>query len=285
MTGSLIVARRFCGPPDSGNGGYVCGLIAGFLEGPAEVTLRLPPPLDRPLAVKRDGDGSVRVLDGQRLIAESTRLPDGRHLQLPDAVSVQQARAAGAQSPLRIRPELHPYPTCFVCGPDRRLGDGLRICVGPVPGTALSADVWYPGEELAGANGEIRPEFIWAALDCPGGIGALWDAVPDGAQYLLGRQTARQLGAVKAGDPHVVVGWRLAVQGRKILSGSALFTASGQAVGVAQATWIRLRRQAGREDHRPELSPGEIPPSVAPRSRGIEALPYSSISQSETGGS
>jgi hypothetical protein len=45
MTGSLSVARRFCGPPDTGNGGYVCGLIAGFVEGPAEVTLRLPPPV------------------------------------------------------------------------------------------------------------------------------------------------------------------------------------------------------------------------------------------------
>jgi hypothetical protein len=248
MTGSLIVARRFCGPPDSGNGGYVGGLIAGFLDGPAEVTLRQPPPLGRPLAVERNGQGSVRVLDGQNLIAEATGLPGGAHLQLPDPVSVQQARAAGARSPLRIHPELHPFPTCFVCGPDRRPGDGLRICVGPVPGTALSADVWYPGEELAGANGEIRPEFMWAALDCPGGIGALWDAVSDGTQYLLGRLAVRQLGASKAGEPHVVVGWRLAGQGPKILAGSALFTASGQAVGVAQATWIRLRRHADREE-------------------------------------
>jgi hypothetical protein len=45
MTGSLIVARCFCGPPDSGNGGCVCGLIAGFVEVPAVITLRLPPPL------------------------------------------------------------------------------------------------------------------------------------------------------------------------------------------------------------------------------------------------
>lgn len=45
MTGSLVVARRFCGPPDSGNAGYVCGLIAGFLDGPVKVTLRLPPSL------------------------------------------------------------------------------------------------------------------------------------------------------------------------------------------------------------------------------------------------
>jgi hypothetical protein len=242
MTASLIVAPRFCGPPSSGNGGYVCGLIAGFLDGPAEVTLLLPPPLNRPLAVERDSQGSVRVLDGQNLIAEATGLPGGQHLQLPEPVPVGQARAAGARSPLLADPELHPYPTCFVCGPDRRPGDGLRILAGPVRGTALWADVWCPGEDLAGAHGQVRPEFIWAALDCPGGIAALQDAVPDGTPYLLGRLAARQLGEVKAGEPHVVVGWRLAAQDRKVLAGSALFTASGQAVGVAQATWIRLRR-------------------------------------------
>ncbi len=54
----------------------------------------------------------------------------------------------------------------------------------------------------------------------------------------------RQLGAIKAGEPNVVVGWSLAAQGRKILAGSALFTASGQAVAMAQATWIRLRYPA-----------------------------------------
>jgi hypothetical protein len=26
MTGSLVIVSRFCGPPDSGNGGYVWGL-------------------------------------------------------------------------------------------------------------------------------------------------------------------------------------------------------------------------------------------------------------------
>jgi hypothetical protein len=247
MTGSLTVASRFCGPPDSGNGGYVSGLIAGYLDGPAEVTLRLPPPLERPLAVEHAGQRAVRVLDGQSLIAEATRLPAGPALQLPGPVSIQQAHTAGPRSQLRMHPELHPFPTCFVCGPDRAQGDGMRICVGPVPGTQLSADVWCPGENLmgTGTDGQIRPEFIWAALDCAGGLGALWDAVSDGARFLLGRLSVRQFGQFKAGEPHVVVGWRLAAQDRKVLAGSALFTASGQAVAVAEATWIRLRCPAG----------------------------------------
>jgi len=249
MTGSLTVASRFCGPPDSGNGGYVCGLIASYLasclDGPAEVTLRRPAPLGRPLAVEWDGQSSLRVLEGQSLIAEATGWPAGPALQLPGPVSVERAHAAGAQSQLRMRPELHPFPACFVCGPDRAPGDGMRICVGPVPGTELSADVWYPGEDLLGPDGQIGPEFIWAVLDCAGGAAALWDAVAGGERFLLGRLSVRQHGEVKAGEPHVVVGWRLAAQDRKVLAGSALFTASGQAVGVAEATWIRLRCPAG----------------------------------------
>jgi hypothetical protein len=251
MTGSLTIASRFCGPPDSGNGGYVCGLIAGCLDGPAEVTLRLPPPLDRPLAVEHDDEGSVRVVDGSLLIAEAAGSPGGWEMQLPDPVSVRRARAAGARSPLRLQPELHPFPTCFVCGPRREPGDGLSICVGPVPGTELSADVWYPSAEFADAGGHIRREFLWAALDCAGGVAALQGAVTDGAAYLLGRLAARQLGPVQAGEPHVVVGWRYAAERRKVLAGSALFTASGQAVGAALATWIRLRLPGPPRTHSP----------------------------------
>jgi hypothetical protein len=239
MTGSLTVAARFCGPAGVGNGGYVCGLIAGCLDGQAEVTLRLPPPLERPLAVERDDRGSVRVLDSETLIAEAT--PGRPDLQIPDPVSVRQARSAAARSPLRIHPELHPYPRCFVCGPDREPGDGLRILVGQVQGSELSAGTWTPDKELAGPNGQVRPEFMWAALDCAGGIGALGDAVLDGAPFLLGRLAAHQIGEIKAGQPHVVVGWRLADEGRKVRAASALFTAHGQAVGIAQATWIRIR--------------------------------------------
>ena len=116
MTDSLVIASRFCGPPDSGNGGYVCGLIAGYLDGPAEVTLRKPPPLETPLTVERDGDGSVRVRDGHTLIAEATRSPDGPALQLPDPVSVQQARSAGAGRICGYTPNCTHFPPVLYAG-------------------------------------------------------------------------------------------------------------------------------------------------------------------------
>jgi hypothetical protein len=240
VTASLVVAPRFCGPPDSANGGYAGGLIAACLDGQAEITLRRPPPLSRPMAVERDGGGSVRVLDGDVLIAEGTSLPGGPAVELPVPVTVRDARAAGLGSRLRAHPGDHPFPTCFVCGPARRPPDGLGIIPGPVAGRCLSADAWYPDESLARADGELAPEFVWAALDCAGAIGALGDAAPAGPPYVLGRFAARQFGPVRAGEPHVVTGWRLATEGRKLLAGSALFTATGKAVGVARATWIRL---------------------------------------------
>jgi len=240
MTAPLVIAPRFCGPPDSGNGGYACGLIAAHLDGQAEITLRRPPPLARPMAVERDGEGPVRVLDGDVLIAEGASSPGRLAVELPAPVTVRDARAAGLRSRLRAHPEEHPFPTCFVCGPARRPPDGLGIMPGPVAGRGLYADAWSPDETLARPDGSLAPEFVWAALDCAGGIGALGDAAPDGPPYVLGRFAARQLGQVPVGEPHVVAGWRLARDGRKLLAGSALFTATGQAVGVARATWIRL---------------------------------------------
>jgi hypothetical protein len=241
MTESLLIAPRFCGPPGSGNGGYACGRIAAYLNGPAIVTLRRPPPLARQMAVEQDHGDSVRVLDGPSLVAEATGLPDSLAMELPGPVSLPEARAAGTRCRLRSRPEGHPFPTCFVCGPDRSPGDGLRILVGPVAGRELLADVWYPDEALAGSDGYLRPEFLWAALDCPGGIGALGDTAPDGLPFVLGQLSVRQFGPVKTSEPYVVIGWRLSGEGRKILAGSAVFTPDGHAVGVARATWIRLR--------------------------------------------
>lgn len=240
MMAPLVIAPRFCGPPDSGNGGYVCGLLAARLGGQAEITLRAPPPLATPMTVERGTEGSVRVLHGRTLVAEGICLPGSLEIELPGPVPVGEASAAGARSRLRTHPHDHPFPSCFVCGPDRQPGDGLRILVGPVAGRDLSADVWHPDESLAGPDGFLRPEYVWAALDCPGAIGAIGNS-PGAPAYVLGRFSARQTRPVKIGEPHVVAGWHLGQDGRKLLAGSALFTAAGQVAGLARATWIRLK--------------------------------------------
>ena len=36
MIASVVIPRRFRGPPDSGQGGYSCGVLARFVEGTAK---------------------------------------------------------------------------------------------------------------------------------------------------------------------------------------------------------------------------------------------------------
>jgi hypothetical protein len=237
----IRIDRRFCGPPDSGNGGYACGLVAALVDGPAEVTLRLPPPLETPLRAEHADDGGVSVLDGDQLVAQGVRRRnDDLGIDVPEPVSVGDAERAARMSQLHEHPEEHPFPTCFVCGPQRAPDDGLHILVGPVAGREVAADTWTPATELAGADGVVRPEFVWAALDCSGGVGS-WLADPIGGNpFVLGRMAVTIDRPVGAGAQHAVVGWRAAHDGRKVTAGSAIFTSDGGLVATGLATWVQL---------------------------------------------
>ena len=221
MTETVTIPRRFNGPPDSANGGYASGVVAALLGGEAEVTLRSPPPLDTPLDVVRR-NASVELRDAETLVAVGE--PVELALEVPEPVSVEQAEAARKRY---AGFERHAYSTCFTCGPDR--ADGLGIFPGPVAGRELVAAPWLP---LAG---EIAPELVWAALDCPSG----WAVDEWGRQdVLLGRLAAKLLVPVRGGEPHVVIGWPRGSEGRKRYAGSAIFTANGELVAYSRSTWI-----------------------------------------------
>ena len=205
----LTIPSRFNGPAGVGNGGYVCGRIAAYVDGPATVTLRRPPPLDTPMEVERDGDGSVR---GARYFADPV------------------------------------FPDCFVCGMNRGPGDGLRIFPGPVKGLALWAAPWTPDRSVADAGSRVRAEVVWAALDCPSGIAAAEAAgLGDGAGWdtaiLLGRMTAATLAPRPAvGDKCRVIAWPHQRDGRKLTAGSALLGPGGEVLAVAGAVWLTVPR-------------------------------------------
>jgi hypothetical protein len=217
----MIVPGRYNGPPDSGNGGYTCGLVAGILGGVAEVTLRLPPPLDRELEVVR-ADGRVEIRDGEALVAEAK--PAEVDADVPTPVSVEVAAEASSRYAGFLH---HAYNTCFVCGPGR--DDGLGVYAGPVEGRpGLVASPWTPASD-------VRPELVWAALDCPSGW-AVDDFQREGV--LLGRMAAEIDRLPTPGEPHVIVGWRVGEDGRKRFAGSALLTAGGEVLARARSTWI-----------------------------------------------
>lgn len=228
---TLVIDPRFHGPPASANGGYAAGRLAGFVDADTvEVTLRAPPPLGRELRVERTGDGAATLHDGDVLVAEAR--PGRLDLDVPAPVPFEEAAAAGERFPFR---DDHPFPTCFVCGPQREAGDGLRIFTGPA--RDVHAGAWTPDGSLAGPDGVVAPEYVWAALDCP----SCTPVADPGVPILLGRITARLEGEVRAGEPHVVVAWPLEVDGRKRRAGAALFTAGGERRGVAEALWIEVR--------------------------------------------
>ena len=242
----LTIPSRFCGPADRGNGGYVCGRIAAYADGPVAVTLRQPPPLDTPMTVEQGDDGSLGVRQGGTLIAEaaSPSAPPGRPApEMPDPASMAEARAAAGSSPHR---QDQVFPECFVCGVDRGPGDGLRIFPGPVPGRAQWAAPWTPDSSVAGPDGEVRPEVVWAALDCPSGIAAAEHARLgwQDTVILLGRMTASMTALPAPGDECRVIAWPAGASGRKLTAGAALLGPGDEVLAMAQALWITVPRSA-----------------------------------------
>jgi hypothetical protein len=220
----LFVARRFNGPARSGNGGYTAGALASLVDADlVEVSLRQPPPLDTPMPVTTL-DGTTSAWYDGRVVAEAR----GVDVTLEDLPAVPPDVAA--QAMLRYAGlSVHPFPTCFACGPDRTEGDGLRIFPGPVgddPGVVAS--LWVPHESDVATT--------WAALDCVGG----WSSDLEGRPSVLGRMTARLESLPVVGEPHVVVGRHLRDDGRKTFTASALHDADGRLVARAVHVWLQV---------------------------------------------
>jgi len=236
----ITIDRRFRGPAASANGGYACGVAAAQLSdagGPVEVTLRSPPPLDSPIEVERAGERAV-FREGAQLIAEAA-VRTSLTIEPPAPVSFDEATQAARRCPWTAADAGHPYPGCFVCGPDRAEGDGLRIFPGAVTGRNVAAAPWIPDSSLAGADGRIRPEIVWSVLDCPSLFGMVCFEVWEG-RPLLGRLAAEILSSPLVGDRCVCVGWFERRDGRKFHAGSALFSERGELRALGQATWITV---------------------------------------------
>jgi hypothetical protein len=226
---TLTIPGRFNGPESSGNGGYACALFAGLVGGPAQVSLRSPVPLDTSLDATRGDDGAVAVTSGETLVAEA-RPAEPPPLEVPATVTPEQARAATARYPA---PADGLFSRCFVCGRARE--DSMQVFAGPVEGTDLVASPWTPPEWTADAGGEVRPEFVWAVLDCPTYFALYPDSTPLSFLVAMSAQTG---GPVRAGEEHVVVAWPIAKDGRKHRAGSAVLSADGEVLAAADVLLI-----------------------------------------------
>jgi hypothetical protein len=159
-TPPVLIDRRFNGPPASGNGGWVAGLLAEHLGvASAAVALRAPPPLDVPLQLRTRGSG-IALHDGDTLLAEASA--HEFELEVPPAPSMDAAIAAGALGRIRasLRTGNH-YRRCFGCGIDRH--DGLRILPSQVGDDGVVATDWTPAAEFARADGLLPAPVVWAS--------------------------------------------------------------------------------------------------------------------------
>lgn len=235
----LSIPRRFNGPPVSGNGGYVAGLLAERLGATAAaVSLRAPPPLDTPLTVREAPDGGLSLHHGDTLLAEAIAGPLA--LDVPAAPALAQAEAAGALGRLRARSRTgNPYDRCYGCGIAR--DDGLRIVPFPVGDDGLVATDWTPDAALAGPDGTLPAPIAWAALDCPAGI-AWSHRLPDAPPMMTARMAASLDAPIRAGERHVVIGWPIARDGRKLHAGTAIVAAAdGRIVARSLQLWLLPR--------------------------------------------
>ncbi|UUW91857.1 hypothetical protein [Pimelobacter simplex] len=230
----LIVPHRFNGPPRSGNGGWTAGALAATLPAQAlgtavTVTLRQPPPLDVPLPVEPTAAGVLVTHDGQTVAeavyAESSPVP---------VAPVSASVAAEAEGRF-IGHRTHLFPGCFVCGPDRRVGDGLRIFAGHLAGTERTdaddsrvAATWTPYESAV--------PIAWAALDCPGGWASDLEARPS----VLGRMTAEVRSVPRTSERYVVVGELRGIDGRRTYTAATIYGPGDVVVATAEHVWITI---------------------------------------------
>ncbi|WP_374457427.1 hypothetical protein [Nocardioides sp.] len=247
----LIVPRRFCGPPDSGNGGWTAGALAALDDADSpdnrcdswptiEVSLRQPPPLDTVMQVAGEDGLLTASLDGEAVA--SARRADH---ELREVEPVDPATAAAAESSYPGH-NFHPFPTCFACGTGREEGDGLRIFPGKVgdgPDGDLVAAAWTPHPSLhedwhtyVDEHTRASLASTWAALDCIGG----WAGDLTERLMVLGRMTARVDDLPVIGEQHVVVGEGRGQDGRKTFTASTLYDADGRVVATAEHVWIAV---------------------------------------------
>jgi hypothetical protein len=245
----IVVGRRFRGPDmggGTGNGGYFCGLVAlaaGSGTRSVEIRRASGVPLDRPLSVRVVDDG-VEVYDDEGLIARTSAEALAVTAPAPPHLEVARRVSARFLEQLERGEIVHMFPECFVCGHRRSPGDGLRLFAGSLesgaadtPGLRVAA--WRPDAGFLDEAGRLRPEFVWSALDCPGG----W-ALTEPAN--TGTLQVEILGPVDGHQDLIVMGWPMPAASarpgsRRRYAGTAMFDARGRLLARGAAIWVAPR--------------------------------------------
>jgi hypothetical protein len=180
----------------------------------------------------------VELRDGDTLVAAGG--PTELLVEVPDAVARDEV-AAAEQAGCESWTAEHPFPSCVVCGPARDPGDGMRIFPVTLPDRdGLFGACWTPRESDGDGDGCVRPELVWAALDCP--TSAPVANFGGGPPCVLASLAARIGCPVRVGEPHTILSWGLEVDGRKRRAAAALYDSQGVFICASRALWIELQQ-------------------------------------------
>lgn len=213
----------------SGACGYIAGLLTEGMAGAVDVMFERKVGAGPGFEVRSDGAGGAWL--GRGAVRAVVARPASLRLAVPAMPSLAEARAAAR----RFDAERHPSPGCFVCGPGRAEGDGLRIVCGPLAHGGV-AGTWTPHTAVCDLHGFVRREYGWAALTCPGA----WAAMGAGRPDVLWRLTAEQVRPLIGGEEHIVYAWRIGQRGCSTSVGVTVARADGEVCLRSVATWAMV---------------------------------------------
>lgn len=231
----IEIEQRFRGPPHSGNGGYVAGLLARLAGGHRAVLMRAPVPLDTPMRLDTDAE-PARLMLADTLVAEARSADRAALPETPAPPTLDQARAAGADFTSF-------HPICVCCGDALTRDQGLGIRTGQLEGAppGTLAGVWRVDPAFVGPDGLAPEEIVWAAIDCPGYYA--WVALEGRHGALTGTMQAEVIDRPRVGDECIVMAWPWEhLSERRRTSGVALFAADGRLLARGYQVWVTTSR-------------------------------------------
>lgn len=226
---SLTIPDRFAGPPFAVNGGYAVGILAERLGVRGlHAQLRAPVPLSTPVEVVVDATEGSITHHGRTLVT-------GTPVSLLDRTAPRVDFITAAVAAGGTDRATHPFPDCFVCGPNRSATDGMHLFAGEVsPG--LVAVSWRPSLWQADPTGMVPLRLVTAALDCP----SIFPFAEPGGRALLAAMTFEVVRLPHVSEHLVVTGWARGRDGRKMHGAAAISTADGEVVARSNTLWVAV---------------------------------------------
>ena len=237
---TFSIPSQFCGPPFSSNGGYFCGMVASFFDYPVEIRLKAPPPLNTPMQIHR-GEVQAQVFSDDKLIAQVRPCTEpcepAPYISMEDAAQCSDAGLKGSLIN-------HPFPGCFVCGPERSEGDGMMVFTGPKAGTPLYGAKWHAHGAWSSNGTEIDPHYVWSALDCPSSGPAFATSVEaqSNIAYVLGTLSIQIKQLPKVGNDYVIVCATDENHERRYRTRVSLYASDQSLLASGSAVWIQVPR-------------------------------------------